>query len=135
MSIDTEKVVEAYLAIRTERDRIPKAYEEKDAELKNDMQALEQLLLGVCSEINADSIKTKHGTVMRRVNERFFCSDWENFRQFVRDNDAVELLERRIHQGNFRQFMSEHNEDGLPPGVNVTREYAVSVRKATSKDE
>lgn len=135
MSIDTEKVVEAYLAIRTERDRILKAYEEKDAELKNDMQALEQLLLGVCSEINADSIKTKHGTVMRRVNERFFCSDWENFRQFVRDNDAVELLERRIHQGNFRQFMSEHNEDGLPPGVNVTREYAVSVRKATSKDE
>jgi hypothetical protein len=135
VSIDTEKTVEAYLAVRTERDRVLKAYEEKDAELKNDMQGLEQLLLGVCSEINADSIKTKYGTVMRRLSERFFCSDWDNFRQFVRDNDAVELLERRIHQGNFRQFMSEHDKDGLPPGVNVTREYGISVRKATNKDQ
>lgn len=135
MSIDTEKVVEAYIAVRTERDRILKEYEAKDEELKKDLGTLEQLLLGVCSEINADSIKTKHGTVMRKVNERFFCTDWDNFRQFVRENDAVELLERRIHQGNFRQFMTEHQDDGLPPGVNVTREYAVSVRKAASKDE
>ena len=48
------------------------------------------------------------------------------------DNEAVELLERRIHQGNFKEFMSEHQQDGLPPGVNVMREFGIVVRKPAS---
>jgi hypothetical protein len=94
---------------------------------------LEQMMLGMCQELGADSIKTKHGTLIRKVNERFYCSDWENFKKFVLEHDAVDLFERRLHQGNFRQFMEEHEGDGLPPGVNVMREYGVTVRKATNK--
>jgi hypothetical protein len=68
---------------------------------------------------------------MRKLNERFFCQDWDNFYKFVLDNEAVQLLERRIHQSNFREFLRENVNDGLPPGVNVMREYGVSVRKAS----
>jgi hypothetical protein len=92
---------------------------------------LETALLSVCNEINADSIKTKHGTVMRKLSERFFCEDWDNFRKFVLDNQALELFEKRIHQGNFKQFMAENESDGLPPGVSVMREFGVTVRKAS----
>jgi hypothetical protein len=42
------------------------------------------------------------------------------------------LLERRIHQTNFKQFMSEHEGDGLPPGVNAMREFDVTIRKPSS---
>ena len=80
-----------------------------------------------------ESIKTSHGTVMRKVNERYTCSDWDSFRQFVIDNNAVELFEKRLHQGNFRQFVSEHEGDGLPPGVSVMREYGITVRKSSAK--
>jgi hypothetical protein len=69
---------------------------------------------------------------MRKLNERFYCSDWDVFRKFVVENSVVELLERRIHQGNFKQFLADHEADGLPPGVNVMREFDVSVRKPTS---
>jgi hypothetical protein len=89
-------------------------------------------MLIVCNDTNADSIKTQHGTVIRKLNERFYCNDWDNFRQFVLDNEAVELLERRIHQSNFKEFMSEHQQDGLPPGVNVMREFGIVVRKPAS---
>ena len=85
----------------------------------------------MCNEISADSIKTAHGTVIRKLNERFFCQDWDNFRKYVLENEAVELLERRIHQSNFRQHMAEHEGDGLPPGVNVMREYGITVRKSS----
>jgi hypothetical protein len=68
------------------------------------------------------------------LNERFYCNDWDSFRKFVAEHDAIELLERRIHQGNFKQFLSSYEEDGLPPGVNVMREYDVTVRKASSSD-
>jgi len=130
-SINTEEVVGAYLNIRTERERILREYEAKDAKLKEDMAKIEALLLDVCNSISADSIRTSHGTVMRKLNERFFCQDWENFRKFVVENEALELLEKRIHQGNFKQFMADHENDGLPPGVSVMREYGITVRKAS----
>jgi len=128
---NTDELVEAYLAIRAQREKLLREYEIADAALKDDMSKLEATMLEMCNAVNADSIKTKHGTVMRKMNERFFCQDWDNFYKFVLDNEAVQLLERRIHQGNFREFLSNHGNDGLPPGVNVMREYGVSVRKAS----
>ena len=131
MTMDTEEVVKAYLAIRNERERILREYEAQDAKLKDDLKKIEAVLLDVCNTINADSIKTSLGTVMRKLNERYFCSDWDNFRKFVLENEALELFEKRIHQGNFKQFMEDHDGDGLPPGVNVMREYGITVRKAS----
>jgi hypothetical protein len=128
---NTDELVEAYLGIRTERERLLRDYELADAKLKEDMSKLEAVMLEMCNAVNADSIKTKHGTVMRKLNERFFCQDWDNFYKFVLDNEAVQLLERRIHQNNFKEFLRENVNDGLPPGVNVMREYGVSVRKAS----
>lgn len=129
--MDTEKVVEAYLAIRNERDRLRHEYEVQDAKLLEDLKKVEAVLLSLCNSINADSVKTSLGTVMRRLNERYFCSDWDNFRKFVLENEALELFEKRINQGNFKQFMESHEGDGLPPGVSVMREYGITVRKAS----
>ena len=126
---NTDELVEAYLAIRSQREKLARDYEATDNALKEDMAKLEAVMLEMCNSVNADSIKTRHGTVMRKLNERFFCQDWENFYKFVLDNEAVQLLERRIHQGNFKEFMKEHEGDGLPPGVNVMREFGVTVRK------
>ena len=126
-----EDLVKAYLTIRVEREKILHEYEEQDKKLKEDMTLIEQSMLSVCNDTNADSIKTQHGTVIRKLNERFYCNDWDNFRNFVLDNEAVELLERRIHQGNFKEYCAENGADGLPPGVDVMREYDVTVRKAS----
>lgn len=130
---NTDELVEAYLVIRSQRERLLRDYEAADGALKEDMAKLESAMLDMCNAVNADSIKTRHGTVMRKLNERFFCQDWENFYSFVLENEAPHLLERRIHQGNFKEFMKDHEGDGLPPGVNVMREYGVSVRKASKE--
>jgi hypothetical protein len=127
--VNTEQLVEAFIAIRDRRERLQQEYETADKALKNESAQIEMALLEICNSVNADSIKTGHGTVMRKLNERFFCQDWDNFYKFVLDNEAVQLLERRIHQGNFKEFLKDHADDGLPPGVNVMREYGVSVRK------
>jgi hypothetical protein len=128
---NTDELVSAYLGIRSRREQLLREYETADAALKEDLAKLEAVMLEMCNAVNADSIKTKHGTVMRKLNERFFCQDWDNFYKFVLENEAVQLLERRIHQGNFKEFLKEHESDGLPPGVNVMREFGISVRKAS----
>jgi hypothetical protein len=130
--MNTDQLVEAFITLRNERDRMRNEYETQDAVIKEEMTTLEQALLAICNEANATSIKTDKGTVIRKLNERFFCSDWDNFRDYVLEHQALELLERRIHQGNFKEFIAEREAEGLPPGVNVLREYGVTVRKPTS---
>ena len=103
--------------------------------MKQDMEKIEAMLLAVCNEQNVSGLKTPHGTVTRSVKERFFCTDWDHFKKFVETEGSIDLLERRIHQKNFKEFMAERQGDGLPPGVNALREYDITVRKASATSE
>lgn len=132
MERNLEELVKAYLTIRTERETLKSQYELSDKVLLDDMASLEKEMLVICNDTNASSIRTGSGTVIRKLNERYTTNDWDNFKKFVMDNDAVDLLERRIHQGNFKQFMAENEQDGLPPGVNVMREFGITVRKPSN---
>lgn len=129
--VNVEDLVGAFLNIRTAREKLLREFETADSQLKKDQSALEVALLNVCNDVNANSINTTYGTVMRKLTERAFCSDWESFHKFVIEHQKVELLEKRIHQTNFRQFVTEEYSDGLPPGINLMREYGITVRKSS----
>jgi hypothetical protein len=59
---------------------------------------------------------------------RFYTQDWDSFKHFVVEHDAVDLLEKRIHQSNMAKFLEE-NPSLVPPGLNSDTEFDVSVRK------
>ena len=130
--LNLDDLVKIYLTIRTEREKLKSNWEVKDGELEQEMKLLEQSMLTVCNDTNASSIRTESGTVIRSLKERFTTNDWDNFKKFVLENQAIDLLERRIHQGNFKEFMAEHKDEGLPPGVNVMREFTIVVRKPSN---
>ncbi len=50
--------------------------------------------------------------------------------KFIREHDAPDLLERRIAQGNFAQFIQE-NPDKMPAGVNIESKYSITVRRSS----
>ena len=131
--VKLEELVQTYLTIRTERNTLKNAFDTKDAELKDDLEKLEQAMLSYCNEINADSIRTGSGTIIKSLKETYTCGDWDNFKQFVVDNNALDLLQQRISQTNFKEFMSTRQDEGLPPGISTLREFAITVRKPTSK--
>jgi hypothetical protein len=132
---DTEELVGDYLEIRRMRESLKANYESQDEELKDAMESIKEALLAICNENNQNGFKTNSGTVTRQVKDRFFCTDWDNFKKFIELEGSIDLLERRIHQRNFKEFMSERVGDGLPPGVNALREYDIVVRKASSTSE
>jgi hypothetical protein len=132
---NTEELVSDYLEIRRMRESLKATYESEDEELKNAMDSIKEALLAICNENNQSGFKTTSGTVTRQVKERYFCTDWDNFRKFVESEGSIDLLERRIHQRNFKEFMTERSGDGLPPGVNALREFDIVVRKASSTSE
>lgn len=126
---DMDKLVKIYIKIRDARDKIRRELEEQEADLNEQLSLIEQEILNVCKHTNADSIKTKHGTAMRTVKSRFWTNDWENFYEFLHQHKAPDLLEKRIHQSNMKQFLEE-NPDLHPAGLNVDRTYAIIVRRS-----
>ena len=131
--VKLEELVQTYLTIRTERNTLKNQWEIRDSELKADLDELERAMLVACNEINADSIRTGSGTIIKSLKETYTCGDWDNFKQFVVDNNALDLLQQRISQTNFKEFMSTRQDEGLPPGISTLREFAITVRKPTSK--
>ena len=102
---DMDKLVKVYIKIRDARDQIRRELEEKETDLNEQLSLLEQEILEICKQTNADSIKTKHGLAMRSVKSRFWTNDWENFYKFLHEHEAPDLLEKRIHQTNMKQFL------------------------------
>ena len=130
---NAEELVEVYLTLRQERERIKALFDSKDNELKADMAKIESALHKLCEAAGASGLRTQFGTVSRQIKERYFCTDWDNFRKFVETEGSMDLLERRISQRNFKEFMAGREHEGLPPGVNAMREYDIVVRKAASQ--
>jgi hypothetical protein len=54
--------------------------------------------------------------------------------EFIRENDAYHLLEKRIHNGNMREFLND-NPDSLPIGLQSNTKYVISVRKPTGQSK
>ena len=124
-----EDLTKAYIKIREARAQLLRDYETKDADMKEQLEMVQSALLGFCKSAWVDSLKTKYGTVSRVIKERFWCTDWDSFKNFVKENDALELFEKRIHQTNMKQFI-DTNPELRPPGMNIDREFSIIVRKA-----
>ena len=75
------------------------------------------------------SVQTSYGTVSLITKTRYNTQDWDSFKQFVLDNQVVDLLEKRIAQTNMATFLEE-NPGVVPPGLNSTTEFDIRVTKA-----
>lgn len=66
--VDLAKLTSIYIKIRDKRADIKRTFEEEDNDLKEQMEVLESQMLDVCKDMNADSIRTPHGTIIRSVS-------------------------------------------------------------------
>lgn len=127
-----ETLVALYIKMRTAIQEKEEAHKTEMAAMEEEFELVSSKLLEVCNSQNADSIKTPAGTVSRRVQSRFWTSDWESMYSFISANDAAYLLEKRIHNSNMRQFLDEY-PDLHPAGLQVESKYVIQVRKPTAK--
>jgi len=118
-----------YIKIRDAEAKLTADYEEKKEELRSQRDVISAQLLEICATNNATSIKTTAGTIMRKVDTRYWTNDWESMYTFIKENDVYGLLERRIHQTNLKQFLEE-NPDKLPMGLQADSKYTISVRRS-----
>ena len=126
--IPVEKLVKVYLKMNGKLSEIKAAYEAEEKALKEQMVKVKSALLAYCKEQNVESVRTGEGLFYRGVTTRYWTNNWEEMGKFIVEHGVPELLEKRLHQGNMKQFLEEHPEV-LPPGLNVDSEYTITVRK------
>mgnify|MGYP000585969646 CR=1 FL=1 len=126
--MQADKLVKAYIRIRDARAALKAKYDQEDGELKEELQQLESHILTLCNSTGTDGLRTPYGTASRTVKTRYWTGDWGAMHQFILDNDAPDLLERRIAQAPMKAFLDEH-PDKRPVGLNVDQQYAITVRR------
>ena len=119
-----DKLVKVYVKIRDQRYALEKQareLEEQEAIIKNE-------LLTICKDVGTDCLRTQFGTVTRKLNKRYWTSDWESLYTFMKEHDAMHFLHQRISNANVETFLEE-NPDLHPPGLQADAEYTVVVRR------
>jgi hypothetical protein len=127
-SLDT--LAKAYIRIRDAISAKTKEYDAIIEGLKEQQKAISDEIKARMQAVGATSLKTDSGTMSMRVDTRYYPQDWDAFSAFVKANDAMALLERRVAQGNLQAWI-EQNPDNVPHGLGTVSQYVISVRKPT----
>lgn len=130
--VPLDKLAAVYIKIRHQIASLTKKYDDEVEELKKQQDEIAAAMKDTLKALNVRSVNTAGGTVVLLEKTRYYPSDWAEFKQFIKDNDAFDLMEKRIAQTNMAKFLEE-NPDRFPPGLQSETELTVSVRKPTAK--
>lgn len=130
--VPLDKLAEVYIKIRMRIAELTKDYDAQVEALKAQQDQLASAMKDMLKTMGVRSVNTTGGTVVLTEKTRYYPSDWAEFKQFVKDNDAFDLMEKRIAQTNMAKYLEE-NPDKFPPGLQSETEISVSVRKPSAK--
>ena len=126
--VGLEKLTRVYLKIKAKRSELAAKFKDTDGDLQSQQEAIKKALLDHCKEHEVESVRTSEGLFYRTVKTRYWTSDWDSMYKFIAEQEVPEFLEKRLNQGNVKQFLEE-NPESVPPGLNVDSEYMISIRR------
>ena len=129
-----DKLVNYYLELRKEIEEIKERHAHELDKPNKAKEILTEQLLQALDSTGQEMARTKFGTVSAAVRDTASCSDPALFIDYVRKNDAYELVERRPNSTACREF-AKGNDGKWPPGVKVNSIRYVNVRSPAQKED
>ena len=131
-TIPLDKLAKVYRKIKEQIDTLTREYDTKIEVLKASQDMLKFAMKDQMKALGVKSVNTTFGTLSMVSKTRYSTQDWDSFKRFIVENDAVDLLEKRIAQTNMAQFLEE-NPGVVPPGLNSFSDFEIRVTKPTAK--
>jgi hypothetical protein len=129
-AIPLDKLVKIYRKLRSRMTELTQEYDTQTEVLKAQQDEVKSAIKEQMRAMGVTSVRTTEGTAVMSVKTRYTTQDWDSFKKFMIEHEAIDLLEKRIAQTNMAQFLEE-NPGVVPPGLNSSSEYDISVRKPT----
>jgi hypothetical protein len=129
-AVPMDRLAKVYRKMAAKIQELTTEYDAAVEEIKRQQDAVKTALKDQMLVMGVSSVRTENGTVVLSTKTRYNTQDWDSFKEFIKEHDAIDLLEKRIAQTNMGTFLDE-NPGVVPPGLNTMTEYAISVRKPT----
>ena len=130
--VPLDKLARVYRKIYAKTQALTREYESQIEVLEAKKELIKNAMKDQMRALGLESVRTEEGTILLSKKTRYYTDDWDSFKQFVVEHDALDLFEKRISQKNMAMFL-EDNPGEVPAGLNSMSEVSVTVRKPTSK--
>jgi len=129
-SVPMDKLAKVYRKMATKIQQLTREYETEVEVIKAQQEVVKIALKDQMLKLGVKSVRTDQGTVVLSTVTNYNTQDWDSFKEFMKQYDALDLVQQRISQLNMKRFLEE-NPGVVPPGLNSMTEYGISVRKPT----
>ena len=129
-SVPMDKLAKVYRKMASKIQQLTREYETEVEVIKAQQEVVKIALKDQMLKLGVKSVRTDQGTVVLSTVTNYNTQDWDSFKEFMKQYDALDLVQQRISQLNMKRFLEE-NPGVVPPGLNSMTEYGISVRKPT----
>lgn len=129
-SVPMDKLAKVYRKMAAKIQQLTREYETEVEVIKSQQEVVKIALKDQMLKLGVKSVRTDQGTVVLSTVTNYNTQDWDSFKEFMKQYDALDLVQQRISQLNMKRFLEE-NPGVVPPGLNSMTEYGISVRKPT----
>lgn len=126
-------VIRTYMKLRDQKAAIEAEIKERVADLKGKMEKLEAYLKTQMDAQGLTSFKSDYGTAFLTTTDYANVADWDAVIGFIRDNEAYDMLEKRVSKIAVRGYIEANK--AVPPGITYGTKLEVSIRKPGAKSE
>lgn len=123
-----DKMVEKYVVLRDQLAAVKKVQVEANKPFVAAMDRLEGWMLAALQAGGVTSMKAEHGTFFQTTRTSATVTEWSKTLEYIQEKEAWELLEARVNKTAVEAILTETNQP--IPGVKVTRETVLNVRRA-----
>lgn len=130
MSFTVEQVVGTYMKLRRKKETLEAETKAGLDEIKVKMGKLEAWLMQKADDEGVTSFKTESGTAFVTTTDFANVADWDAVLTFIKDNEAFDMLEKRVSKTAVRGYMDANGS--VPPGITYGSKLGINIRKAGS---
>jgi len=127
MTVTVDSVIKKYMALRAKKEAIEAETKEQVKGIKESMAKIEAWLKVKADADGVTSFKTEHGTAFLTTVDYANVADWDAVLEFIRNEEAYDMLEKRVSKAAVRGYLESTNE--VPPGVNYGTKLDINIRK------
>jgi len=131
MTVTVDAVIKKYMKLREEKTAVEAEIKERVDKIKADMAKLEAFLKAKMDADGLTSFKSEHGTAFLTTTDFANVEDWDAVLRFIREEDAFDMLEKRVSKTAVRGYIEANKE--VPPGIKYGTKLDINVRKPTAR--